>query len=255
MLPLVHNAWEISPRHTGVTQSLPFRLIPTSQSTTNNVLDRKDIPGDTNAYIYRRADKGFRWHLYFYDRDKGNRHRFALRTKENTFPEATIKGQDQAWLLGVEKFIELKGKSDRGDAIKSLTFGNLIQQFLDKERKRISSIPQQGITKARYRLLENQYRWLRDYINDDKKQIHKLKRNAFLNYETWRKERAIEFKKEIPQQTTINQEMSCLRRVFSEVAVTHGFISKDTIPDIPISDYQKIKSTGEMISLLKNGKN
>ena len=43
----------------------------------------------------------------------------------------------------------------------------------------------------------------------------------------------IEFKKEIPQQTTINQEMSCLRRVFSEVAVTHGFISKDTVPDIP----------------------
>ena len=69
----------------------------------------------------------------------------------------------------------------------------------DKERKRISTIPQQGITKARYRLLENQCRWLRDYINDDKKQIHKLKRNAFLNYETWRKERAIEFKKEIPQ--------------------------------------------------------
>ena len=54
-----------------------------------------------------------------------------------------------------------------------------------------------------------------------------------MNYETWRKERAIEFKKEIPQQTTINQEMSCLRRVFSEVAVTHGFISKDTVPDIP----------------------
>ena len=26
--------------------------------------------------------------------------------------------------------------------------------------------------------------------------------------------------------------MSCLRRVFSEVAVTHGFISKDTVPDI-----------------------
>ena len=54
-----------------------------------------------------------------------------------------------------------------------------------------------------------------------------------MNYETWRKEKAIEFKKEIPRQTTINQEMYCLRRVFSEVAMTHGFISKDTIPDIP----------------------
>ena len=70
------------------------------------------------------------------------------------------------------------------------------------------------------------------HINDDKKQIHKLKRNAFLNYETWRKERAIEFKKEIPKETTINQEISCLRRVFLEVVVTHDCISKSTVPDI-----------------------
>ena len=27
--------------------------------------------------------------------------------------------------------------------------------------------------------------------------------------------------------------MSCLWRVFLEVAVTHGFISRDTVPDIP----------------------
>ena len=84
-----------------------------------------------------------------------------------------------------------------------------------------------------------QYRWLRDYINDDKKQIHKLKRNAFLKYETWKKERTIDFKKEIPQQTAINQEMSCLKKVFSEVALTHGFISKDTVPDIPSSRLPK----------------
>ena len=88
-------------------------------------------------------------------------------------------------------------------------------QFISQEQRKISSIPHHGITKDRFRLISNQINWLRRYLNNDHKQIHTFRTNAFGNYEVWRKERAIEFKKEIPQQTTINQEMSCLRRVFS----------------------------------------
>ena len=49
-------------------------------------------------------------------------------------------------MLGVAKFIELKAKTDRGKEIKALTFGSMVHQFLDKEKRRISSIPQEGIT-------------------------------------------------------------------------------------------------------------
>ena len=125
-------------------------------------------------------------------------------------------------MLGVAKFIELKAKTDRGEEIKALTFGSMVHQFLDKEKRRISSIPQEGITKESYRLIDTQCRWIRDYINDDKKEIHKLRKNTFMNYETWRKERAVQLNKPIPKQTTITAEMSCLRRMFKRIAVDNN---------------------------------
>ncbi len=212
-----------------------------SYAVKENIVDRKEIPGDPYAYVYRRVDRDNRWFLYYLDKEKGNRHRFILKNPDGTYPLATKGGQDEAWMLGVAKFIELKAKTDRGEEIKALTFGNMINQFLDKEKRRISSIPQQGITKTRYRLLAAQCGWLRDFINDDKKEIHKLRKNTFTNYETWRKERAIQFNKPVPVQTTILQEMSCLRRLFNEIAVLNGFIHKDNVPLIPSIKQSKDK--------------
>jgi len=200
---------------------------------TPNVLDRKDIPTDPYSYVYRRGDKGGRWHLYFYDRFAGTRHRFALKDQNGVAPEPISETQEQAWMLGLAMYMELKAKADRGEAIRSLGFGNMCKEFLSKEKKKISSIPHQGISPARYRLLETQLRWVRDYVGDDKKIIHKFKRSAFLNYETWRKERALEFGKQIPVQTTILQEMSTLKRAFEEVGVAQGYVSRDSLPQIP----------------------
>lgn len=197
------------------------------------VLDRKDIPGDKNAYVYRDAKRGGRWCLYFYDRETTNRHRFVLKDGNGVHPPATPEAQDEAWMLGIAKFVELKGKSDRGEAIQSLSWEEMVKKFLLKERRRISDIPHNGISKARFRLIETQLRWIGDYVGDDKKHVHKFKRNAFLNYEVWRKERAKEFGKDIPRQTTINQELSTLRRCFNEVAVANGFLTRDSVPEIP----------------------
>ena len=47
-----------------------------------NILDKQGIPTDKNAYVYRRSDKGGRWYLYFYDKESGKRHRFALKSQE-----------------------------------------------------------------------------------------------------------------------------------------------------------------------------
>ena len=78
------------------------------------VLDRKDIPGDKNAYVYRDGKRGGRWCLYFYDRETTNRHRFVLKDGNGAHPPATAEAQDEAWMLGIAKFVELKGKSDKG---------------------------------------------------------------------------------------------------------------------------------------------
>ena len=204
-------------------------------STANKfILDRKDIPGDPNAYVYRDPRRGNgRWSIYFYDRETKERHRLVLKKPDGTYPTPTIEGQEEAWMLGFTKYVELKGKSDRGEAIRSLSWGEMVKKFLLKERRRISDIPHNGISKARFRLIETQLRWISDYVGDDNKQVHKFRRNAFLNYEVWRKERAKEFGKDIPRQTTINQELSTLRRCFSEVAVVSGHLTRDSVPEIP----------------------
>lgn len=197
------------------------------------VLNRRDIPGDKNAYVYRDAKRGGRWCLYFYDNETTRRHRFVLKDGNGKHPAPTEETSEQAWVLGITRFVELKGKSDRGEAIAYLTFGEMIKKFLLKERRRISNTPHNGITKTRYRLLESQTRWLREYLGNDERQVHRLRKNEFLGYETWRKERCKEMNKSVPKQTTINQELSTLRRCFKEVAVMNGFLTRDSTPEIP----------------------
>ena len=204
-----------------------------SSSTNKFVLDKKEIPGDRNAYVYRDAKRGCRWCLSFYDKETTRRHRFVLTDGNDKHPPSTTEGQEEAWVLGISRFVELKGKSDRGEAIAALTFGDMIKKFLLKEHRRISDTPHHGITKTRYRLLESQTRWLREFLDNDDRQVHRIRRNEFLSYETWRKERAKELDKPLPQPTTINQELSTLRRSFQEVAVANGFLTRDSTPEIP----------------------
>ena len=196
------------------------------------VLDKKVIPADKNAYIFRNPNNLHRWHLYYYDRNADKRYRLVLTNSNGVHPANTIEGQDDAWLLGIAKFVELKGKSDRGESINSITFKEMCDKFLNKERKRVSNTPHKGITKVRYRLLTNQVRWLRDYLNNDKKPIHRIRRQAFSGYESWRIERAKEFGKEEPRETTINQELTCCRRMFKEVGVAYGYLTDATMPEI-----------------------
>lgn len=122
------------------------------------VLDRRDIPGDRYAYVYRDAKRGGRWCLYFYDPETTKRHRFVLKDGNKKHPSPETDAQEEAWVLGISRFVELKGKSDRGEAIASLTFGDMVKKFLLKEKRRISDTPHSGITRTRYRLLESQSR-------------------------------------------------------------------------------------------------
>ena len=110
------------------------------------ILDKKDIPADPNAYVYRDPRRGGgRWSLYFYDRETKERHRLVLKDGNGAYPPPTIEGQDAAWMLVIAKYVELKGKSERGEAIRSLKFSEMVKKFQPKERKGISNIPNDGI--------------------------------------------------------------------------------------------------------------
>ena len=163
----------------GVTHPLPNSAF--LEMPDGNILDKQGIPTDKNAYVYRRADKGGRWYLYFYDKESGKRHRFALKSQTDDIPDPTTAGAEKAWMLGVKKFIELKGKSQRGESVRGLRFDKMVEKFLEKERKKISTTPHTGISEARFRLLKTQLRWMSEFVGDTPKEIHKIRHNNFLN--------------------------------------------------------------------------
>jgi len=211
-------------------------------TTTSFVLDRKAIPADEHAYIFRNPQNKGKWYLYFFDGETRKRYRRLLKDARGKAPEPISETVDEAFALGLSLYVELRNKADRGEAITSLTYGEMVKQFLDKEKRKISDIPHNGITEKRWLLLANQCRWISDYVNDEKRPVHKFKRNFFLNYESWRKQRAKDFDKPIPKQTTISHEVSTLRRLFKEVGVTEGYINRDNIPDFPSIRLPKDKS-------------
>jgi len=211
--------------------------IPSSIKKKKNkpyVIDKKEIPNDKNAYIYRNPRNGHKWCLYFYDRVADTRHRIVLVDKATgTNPPPTTDAQTEAWIIGIAKYVELKEKSIRGESINSITFKELCDKFLRKEAARVSEIPHRGITKVRYRLIKSQIKWIRSFVNNDKIMIHRIHRNAFNNYLLWRVEKAREYGKDTPVQATLNSEISTLGRLFKEVAVANGYLTEATMPLIP----------------------
>jgi hypothetical protein len=189
------------------------------------VLNKRPIAHDPHCYVFQDGDRGNRWYLYFYDQERQSRHRHSLgRIAPNDVLEAERKG--------LAKYIEFKTKSERGEQIRTLTTEEMADRFLGKQKKRISAIPHNGISAKRYLQMEHHARWFLKYTGQTLRPIHKIPRNFFANYETWRKEAARQEGKEIPRQTTINAEISTFRRMYEEVAVQEGFLSKDSIPTL-----------------------
>lgn len=63
---------------------------------------------------------------------------------------------EEARELAQERYIELRTRSDRGEAVNALTIGEMVDRFLEQEKRRISRTPHEGITDRRFRLLRNQ---------------------------------------------------------------------------------------------------
>ena len=95
---------------------------PLPSSTANKfILDRKDIPADPNAYVYRDPRRGNgRWSIYFYDRETKERHRLVLKKPDGTYPTPSIEGQDEPGCWESQNVVKRKSC---GEAIRSLLPG------------------------------------------------------------------------------------------------------------------------------------
>ena len=102
--------------------------------TNSFVVDKTPISFDKNAYIHRNPQNDNKWCLYFYDRNADKRYRRTLIDPQTgRHPLNTIKGKEEALQLGMMLFVELNGKSDRGESISTCNFGELCKMFLSKE--------------------------------------------------------------------------------------------------------------------------
>lgn len=105
--------------------------------------DKEIIYDDENAFIYRRGDtKRKIYYLRIYDASSKKPYIKSLNTTDR------IRAITKARLL----YQEIIGKIDRGERLKSPTPNNLILEYLEDQKKRISSIPRQGITPEVFRL-------------------------------------------------------------------------------------------------------
>ena len=201
--------------------------------TKTFVVNKVSISFDKNAYIHQNPQNDMKWNLYFYDRNADRRYRRTLVDPQTgQHPPNNESGKAEALKLGMIMFVELKGKSDRGESISTCNFGDLCKMFLRKEKARISDVPHRGITESRYRLIKSQVKWARDFMNNDKVMVHRIPRTKFDSYEIWRKEKAREYGKKTPTPQTIVSELSTIGRMFKEVAVRKGFLTLSTMPEI-----------------------
>ena len=221
-------------------------------STQSQVLDRVDLQGGkrNNAYVFRNAQRGGRWSLYFFNPETKSRHRFVLKHPNGRFPDPTPAGLDEALELAQERYIELRTRSDRGEAVNTLTIAEMVDQFLKQEHRRISSTPHEGITDGRFRLIRNQTKHFLNFCTrqggcGSAKQVHLFRRSYLETYQQWRQETTDAVDKQgriLPRPTTLNGEFSTIRRMFREVALAQGFINRDQLPDIPNAKVPKDQS-------------
>ena len=74
------------------------------------VKDKKELPMDKNAYVFRNGQKKDRWMLYFYDKYAETRHRFTLKDTYGNHIPPIPEAQEQAFVAGLVKFSQLKEK-------------------------------------------------------------------------------------------------------------------------------------------------
>ena len=193
-----------------------------------NFLDRTLVYDDQDAFIYKRGDtKSGRWYLRIYD-------------KKNTKPVIkSLQTTDKVQALATARlrYLEIKGKIERGERLKSLTIPELVEIWDKKLKDQITDIPHEGIVKGSY-IQKRQFlnHWL-EYINHlslSKTPIDKIDPSRTRDFGTWLKNRPKHraYKSQSRSLEQVNSNISEIRRMYNQLAIRDKYISANQIPEI-----------------------
>ena len=120
-------------------------------SIYKNYIDKTLVYDDQDAYIYQRGDtKSGIWYFRIYNKKTGKPVFKSLKTTDKV----------QATAAARVIYMDIKGKIDRGENLKSITTKELTSLWLEKLKSTISNIPHEGITEGSYK--SKRY-WMRNW--------------------------------------------------------------------------------------------
>jgi len=244
----------------------------------SRILDKHLLKGceEGNGYVFRDGQRNGRWCLYYTNKTIPSRHRVVLKEVDGRYPDPNLDGLADAERLGLQKFFELKNKTDRGEKIKSLSIRKMYEMFIEEEKKRVSDTPHNGITPARFRLLKSQGIHYLEYVTNkewglgrsDHSAIHLMPIEHLDGYFTYRRKTTNAFDKKgrpLPRKQTIKIEVATIHRMYKVIGVGKRYINRNQLPLIPkdqlrvsVKETQDVRQSmfdaNEYVSLIRNAK-
>ena len=199
-----------------------------------NYLDKTPVYEDRDAYIYKRGDtKSGIWYFRIFD-NKTNKPIFkSLKTTDKTTALATAR----------VLYIEIKGKIERGEKLKTISAKELVDEWLKRLEKEITPIPHEGITPDTFKqkrfFMKNWVDYL-ESLNISKLPIDKIKPEGTRDFAKWYRAKPKETALRTGARSVelINNNVNEVLRMYHQLAVREKYISADRIPQLDRLKYQ-----------------
>ena len=201
-------------------------------------LDKMLVYEDVDAFIFRRGDsKSGRYYFRIYDESTHKPLVRSLRTTDKIQALATAR------LM----YMDVKGKINRGERIKSITTDELIKIRTQQLKKLVTDIPHQGIVPETFRVKTYFLSIWSEYIKHigmEKRTIDRIPPEATREFGIWflNKEKAsVKWKKgRSPEQ--VNNVIVEVISMYHKVAIRDRYISRDKFHQIDKVKQQKDES-------------